>query len=64
MSVRPALARTTYTFTDTGNARRLVDTHGRDLRWVARWKAWYVFDGRRWARDETGEVERRAILII
>ena len=64
MSVRPALARTTYTFTDTGNARRLVDTHGRDLRWVARWKAWYVFDGRRWARDETGEVERRAKSVV
>lgn len=64
MIARPTLARTAYTYTDVGNAQRLVDAHGRDLRWVARWKAWYVWDGRRWARDETGEVERRAKSVV
>lgn len=49
-----------YKLTDVGNAQRLVATHGRDIRWVARWKAWFVWDGRRWASDERGEVERRA----
>ncbi len=50
--------------TDLGNARRLVARHGRDLRHVKPWGrqgTWLVWDGRRWARDLTGETERRAI---
>lgn len=46
--------------TDMGNARRLVARHGKDLRFVPVWGMWLVWDGRRWSRDETGEVERRA----
>ncbi|MDI6709471.1 MAG: phage/plasmid primase, P4 family [Bacillota bacterium] len=46
--------------TDLGNACRLVRQHGRDLRYCAVWKKWLVWDGRRWARDDTGEVFRRA----
>lgn len=64
MTARPALERKNYFLTDVGNAQRLVDVHGRDLRWVARWKVWLVWDGRRWRRDETGEVERRAKTVI
>lgn len=60
----PATERKTYKLSDVGNAQRLVDAHGRDIRWVARWKCWYVWDGRRWARDERGEVERRAKAVI
>ncbi len=44
---------------DVGNARRMVREHGRDLRYVGPW-GWLVWDGGRWARDETGEVVRRA----
>lgn len=64
MTMTPALDRKKYRLTDVGNAERLVDTHGRDLRWVARWKCWLVWDGRRWSRDERGEVERRAKSVI
>lgn len=48
--------------TDIGNARRLVNMHGSDLRWISQWRAapWLVWDGRRWLRDRTGEIERRA----
>ena len=46
--------------TDLGNARRLVERHGRDLRYVPAWKCWQVWDGQRWGRDDTGEVVRRA----
>lgn len=53
-----------YRLTDVGNAERLVDAHGRDLRWVSRWKCWLVWDGRRWYRDERGDVERRAKAVI
>lgn len=45
-------------FTDSGNAERLVDQHGADLRFVPGF-GWHVWDGRRWQRDETGEVHRR-----
>jgi putative DNA primase/helicase len=60
---RPTLPRASYLMTDVGNAQRLVATHGHDLRWVPRWKTWMVWDGRRWARDESGEVERRAKMV-
>ena len=45
--------------TDLGNARRLVDAHGADLHYTEA-HGWLVWDDRRWARDETGEVMRRA----
>jgi P4 family phage/plasmid primase-like protien len=46
--------------TDMGNAQRLVRDHGHDLRYVAAWGKWLVWDGRRWAEDTTGEIVRRA----
>jgi putative DNA primase/helicase len=45
--------------TDLGNARRVVERHGHDLRYIHPWKIWLVWDGRRWAQDVTGEVVRR-----
>lgn len=46
--------------TDLGNAKRLIARHGADLRYCQARGAWLVWDGRRWAWDESGEVERRA----
>lgn len=46
--------------TDYGNARRLVHMHGADLRYSPVSGKWIVWDRRRWATDETGEVFRRA----
>jgi putative DNA primase/helicase len=46
--------------TDLGNARRLVQLHGADMRHCAARKSWFVWDGKRWAPDETGEAMRRA----
>jgi putative DNA primase/helicase len=40
-----------YTKTDTGNAERLVDTFGSEIRWVEQWKRWVVWDGKRWVQD-------------
>jgi P4 family phage/plasmid primase-like protien len=45
--------------TDVGNGRRLVDRHGRDIHYCHPWKQWLVWDGRRWAEDQTAEVVRR-----
>ncbi len=47
-------------YTDLGNARRLVKAHGKDLRYCRSIGGWFVWDGRRWARDDNGEVLRRA----
>jgi len=34
--------------TDVGNAHRLVARHGQDLRYVSRWRTWFVWGGQRW----------------
>lgn len=46
--------------TDMGNGERLAAEHGADLRYCFPWQRWIVWDGRRWASDDTGEAERRA----
>lgn len=46
--------------TDLGNARRLVELHGHDLRFCHPWGKWMVWDGSRWRHDDTAEVYRRA----
>jgi len=46
--------------TDMGNAERLATRHARELRYCHPWRSWVIWDGRRWARDRTGEAVRRA----
>lgn len=46
--------------TDTGNAERLIEAFGADLRWSTVAERWLVWDGKRWAEDPGGEVARRA----
>ena len=50
----------TFPYTDLGNAERLAMLHGDVLRYVHASKTWLVWDGARWKRDATAEVERRA----
>jgi putative DNA primase/helicase len=47
--------------TELGNAVRLVEKHGADLRYCAERGEWLVWDGRRWAPDATEEARRRAV---
>lgn len=54
------VATPTQQHTDWGNAKRLVARHGQDLRYCHAWKKWLVWDGVRWLRDATNEVERWA----
>lgn len=49
-----------FHLTDLGNAERLVARHGHDLRYCHPWKAWLVWDGRRWKADDTASVRRLA----
>lgn len=53
-------------YTDLGNAERLVQAHGSDLRFVASWGRWYVFEEATgiWREDSTGEVVRRMKAVI
>jgi putative DNA primase/helicase len=51
---------TGFNLTDLGNAQRLVARHGPDLRFCYPWGKWLVWDGARWIKDESGEVDRRA----
>lgn len=53
-----------FPLTEYGNAQRLVAGHGSDLRWCKQWNTWLVWDGQRWRRDETLEVERRAKMTV
>lgn len=46
--------------TDLGNAERLIERHGKDLRYCWDLGRWLVWDGARFRLDTTGEVERRA----
>ena len=50
----------TYSFSDLGNARRLVALHGQDLHYCHLSKKWWVWTGKVWAVDNSGEVRRRA----
>jgi P4 family phage/plasmid primase-like protien len=46
--------------TDLGNAERLVTRHGATIRYCHPWSKWLVWDGRRWAIDQTGAINRLA----
>jgi putative DNA primase/helicase len=46
--------------TDMGNGQRLARRHGKDLRYCHPWGKWLIWDGDRWQKDDTGEIDRRA----
>jgi P4 family phage/plasmid primase-like protien len=46
--------------TDLGNSERFAALHAADLRHCRVWNRWMVWNGVRWAHDQTGEHARRA----
>ena len=46
--------------TDLGNAKRLVLAEGKDIHYCYSSKKWFVWDGKKWAEDDAGEIHRRA----
>ena len=46
--------------TDTWNARRLVEDNHDEILWCEVLKQWFIYDGTRYKRDLTREIERRA----
>src|SRR5215207_6529092 len=49
-----------YLCTDTGNAERLADRHGANLRYCHPWGKWLLYYGTRWRVDDRGAVVRLA----
>ena len=54
----------TFNLTDYGNTERLVAQYGSQIHYDATAGRWYVWDGRRWARDVTNEIERMAKNVV
>jgi len=46
--------------TDLGNAQRLVEAEGENIRYCYKNKSWYVWDGRMWSKDQSGAIYRKA----
>ena len=47
-------------YNDHGNAEWLVTAYGSDLKYCHPFKKWLVWDGKRWAVDETGQARKLA----
>src|SRR5262245_47960523 len=46
--------------TDRANGKRFIQIHGDDVRYVATWNKWLVWDGRRWVIDDFCRIEALA----
>lgn len=53
---KPGEATEELHYTDMGNSRRFVREFGSEVRYCHAWKSWLIWDGRRWRRDEAGEI--------
>lgn len=49
-----------FNLTDLGNAERLAARYGSQIRYCPPKRKWLVWDGRRWAWDDRGEINRIA----
>lgn len=50
-----------HSLTDIGNAERLVNQHGEDMRFSQLWKKWLVWNGRYWQIDESNRAKNKGI---
>jgi putative DNA primase/helicase len=55
-----ALVNFGYERNDSGNAQRLIDAYGEDIRYCHPWRKWLAWDGRRWDEDASYIVTRHA----
>jgi putative DNA primase/helicase len=49
-----------FSMDDTGNAARLLYLHGENLHYSYISGKWYIWNGRYWEEDNTGEIKRKA----
>lgn len=50
--------------TDIGNGKRLINTHGADLRFCSPWKKWLVWNDAHWRIDDAAKAEALAKSIV
>jgi len=55
-----ALTGCTFALTDMGNADRMLYYCGDDILYCYTWKKWLIWSETHWAKDVTGEIERKA----
>jgi putative DNA primase/helicase len=51
-------------FTDTTNAERLMKKYGSDIRYVAEWKKWLVWNGSYWKTDKGALIHEKGLQMI
>ncbi len=56
----PGVSQRKFMCTDTGNAERFAAQHRGRALFCHPWKKWLIWDGRRWAPDAAGRVQRLA----
>jgi len=49
-----------FSLTDAGNAKRLVFRHGFNLKYCFPFDSWFIWDEKRWIKDDIGAVYRMA----
>ena len=56
-AIKPAKENRSYSYDDTGNAERLKDKFGENIRYNYTSRLWMYYDGRRWKNDDTGRMK-------
>lgn len=56
-AVKPAKKDKRYSYDDTGNAERMKDLFGENIRFNYTSNTWMYYDGKRWRNDDTGRMK-------
>lgn len=59
----PDSALRAFPFTDSGNAERIARKFAGSIRYCAPQRSWYIWTGKRWEPDQTGEMLQRTKII-
>jgi putative DNA primase/helicase len=51
-------------FTDATNAHRLMAEYGKDIRFIAPWKKWVVWDRDHWITDDGALIHDRGLRMV
>ena len=63
-AVKPAKKDKRYSYDDTGNAERLKDLFGENIRFNYTSNTWMYYDGKRWKHDDTGRMKILADKVV
>nr|WP_263326076.1 phage/plasmid primase, P4 family [Neobacillus sp. Marseille-Q6967] len=53
-----------FSYTDLGNAERLIYEHGENFRYHTERKKWLYWNGKYWGLDNTNQLKRKAIEVV